>query len=83
MSSTTVHIPAPLLQIVDARAKEAGISRNRFILQALERAVGEQDAWNPAFFAQLRRAGAAEAEVVDQMMADIVASRRSKPPIDL
>jgi metal-responsive CopG/Arc/MetJ family transcriptional regulator len=33
---TTIHIPDPLLERVDARAKTLGISRNRLILEALE-----------------------------------------------
>jgi hypothetical protein len=65
------------------RAKEAGISRNRFILQALERAVEEQDSWDPAFFARLQRIGPDEAKAVDEMLVDIMASRRSKPPLEL
>lgn len=32
---------------------------------------------------QLRRAGPEEAEAVDEMLSDILSSRRSKPPLDL
>ena len=36
---TTVHIPNPLLQSVDRRARARGISRNRLVVRALEQAV--------------------------------------------
>ena len=45
MSSTTVHIPPALLQAVDARAKPARMSRNRYITRALERSLQEEDAF--------------------------------------
>jgi hypothetical protein len=33
---TTVHIPDPLLNSVDRRAKALGISRNRLVVRALD-----------------------------------------------
>jgi hypothetical protein len=44
---TTIHIPDPLLERVDTRAKTLGISRNRLILEALEEKVGARDEWAP------------------------------------
>jgi hypothetical protein len=44
---TTIHIPDPLLERVDTRAKTLGISRNRLILEALEEKVGARDVWAP------------------------------------
>jgi predicted transcriptional regulator len=44
---TTIHIPDPLLERVDTRAKALGISRNRLILEALEEKVGARDEWAP------------------------------------
>jgi metal-responsive CopG/Arc/MetJ family transcriptional regulator len=46
---TTIHIPSPLLERVDTRAKTLGISRNRLILEALEEKVGARDEWAPEF----------------------------------
>ncbi|MCE7874452.1 ribbon-helix-helix protein, CopG family [bacterium CPR1] len=48
MPATTIHIPTSLLEVVDRRARTEGISRNRFILNALQRALAEDDAWSPA-----------------------------------
>ncbi len=45
--ATTIHIPDPLLQRVDTRAKTLGISRNRLIVEALEEKVGARDEWAP------------------------------------
>jgi predicted transcriptional regulator len=45
--ATTIHIPDPLLERVDTRAKTLGISRNRLILEALEEKVGARDEWTP------------------------------------
>jgi predicted transcriptional regulator len=44
---TTIHIPAPLLERVDTRARALGISRNRLIQEALEEKVGARDVWSP------------------------------------
>lgn len=51
MPSTTVRIPGPLLETVDARARAQGISRNRFILRALERVLEEGKSWSLDFLA--------------------------------
>lgn len=42
---TTVHIPRPLLDRADARAKALGISRNRLIVEALEARLQARDKW--------------------------------------
>ena len=43
---TSVHIPKPLLVAVDRRARALKISRNRLIVQALEREVTEGSTWS-------------------------------------
>ena len=50
---TSVHIPKPLLVAVDRRARALKISRNRLIVQALEREVTEGTSWTPDFFDRL------------------------------
>jgi metal-responsive CopG/Arc/MetJ family transcriptional regulator len=45
-------IPKPLLADVDRRARHLGISRNRFIVLALEKALTEEP-WSPGFFERL------------------------------
>ena len=51
MPSTTVHIPDQLLSKIDQTVREQNISRNRFIVQACEKAL-EKGAgkWPRAFF---------------------------------
>jgi hypothetical protein len=51
MPSTTVHLPEQLLSKIDQLVKEKGISRNRFIIQACEKAVNDSAGqWPEAFF---------------------------------
>jgi hypothetical protein len=80
---TTIHIPAPLLERVDTRAKALGISRNRLIQEALEEKVGARDAWSPALVQVLANPVSAPAgkELEDSLA--VVRSRRSsrkRPP---
>jgi hypothetical protein len=77
--TTTVHLPDDLLRAVDARARAEGVSRNRFITLALQRAVDEKDAWSPAFLALLRAPlPPGTAAAADRMLQEIVAHRSSK-----
>jgi hypothetical protein len=71
MPSTTVHIPDPLLSKMDQIVREKGISRNRFIVQACEKAVvNDAGEWPEDFFEsdlsggdlRLLREGVAEME---------------------
>lgn len=80
---TTVHIPAALLKSVDRRAKVLGVSRNRLIVRALERAVTEPAGWAPEFLERLRNVDAGTVEAVDDLLENVKRARRSKPPRDL
>lgn len=80
---TTVHIPARLLQSVDRRAKALGVSRNRLIVRALERAVSERSGWAPEFFERLRNVDDETVAAVDDLLADVRQARRSRQPRDL
>jgi hypothetical protein len=80
---TTVHIPAALLKSVDRRAKALGVSRNRLIVKALERAVNERADWAPEFIEKLRKVDDDTVEAVDELLRDVKQARRSKPPHDL
>lgn len=77
---TTVHIPAPLLKSVDRRAKALGVSRNRLVVRALERAVNERAGWAPEFLDTLRRVDDETVAAVDQLLSDVKQARRSKTP---
>lgn len=80
---TTVHIPSALLQSVDRRAKALGMSRNRLIIRALERAVTERAEWAPEFLERLRDVDDDTVEAVDDLLAAVKQARRSKPARDL
>jgi hypothetical protein len=80
---TTVHIPAPLLKSVDRRAKALGMSRNRLILKALERAVNEQDRWAPEFLDRLRQVDDETVAAVDELLNTVTQARRSKAAREL
>ena len=56
--STTVHLPPQLLAMVDRRALDLGVSRNRYIVHALESVVATETRWSAAFVAELAAARA-------------------------
>ena len=80
---TTVHIPTALLKSVDRRAKALGVSRNRLIIRALEKAVNERSGWAPEFLEQLRNVDSDTSAAVDELLAVVKKTRRSKTPCDL
>ena len=76
---TTVHIPSELLSTVDAEARKRNISRNRFVIEALERAVERND-WSDAFLAALNEFDPDDrlGRAIDAMLGQIIAHRSSK-----
>jgi hypothetical protein len=80
---TSVHIPKLLLAAVDKKAKALKISRNRLIVQALEREVTSGESWSPEFFARLAAPEPAIETAADEMLGAIQAARRSKKPVRL
>jgi metal-responsive CopG/Arc/MetJ family transcriptional regulator len=78
--ATSVHIPKPLLLAVDRRARALKMSRNKLIIQALEREVTEGADWPQGFFEKLATRDPELAATVDEMVTTIHASRRSKGP---
>jgi hypothetical protein len=77
---TSIHIPKPLLEAVDRRAKALRISRNRLIVKALERELTRGSDWSPGFFEQLSEVDEKTAAAVDEMLVTIRGARRSKAP---
>ena len=79
--ATTVHLPNHLLQSVDERAAELGMSRNRYIILALEQAITEQTEWSSKFLAELASASAdvESHELLAEMTATIRRHRSRKP----
>ena len=80
--ATTVHLPPELMERVDRRAQELGMSRNLYIRRALEKAIDEEASWSPAFLRMLGEAAsdAEGAKAVDEMRAAIVSRRTRKSP---
>jgi hypothetical protein len=79
--ATSVHIPKPLLALVDRKARALKISRNRLIVQALEREMTEGSNWSPDFFGRLESAEAGVEDAADEMLKAIQAQKRSKKPV--
>jgi len=78
---TSVHIPKPLLVAVDRRARALKISRNRLIVQALQREVTAGTDWSPGFFERLASPEPAVQARADEMLRAIQGQRRSKKPV--
>jgi hypothetical protein len=80
---TSVHIPKPLLDAVDRRARALKISRNRLIVHALEREISGGSDWSPEFFALLEAPAPELSGAVERMLGAIRRNRRSKEPVRL
>jgi predicted transcriptional regulator len=75
---TSVHIPKPLLEAVDRRARAMNVSRNKLIVQALERELTAGADWPPGFFEVLAKADAELVGAVDEMSKAITFARMLK-----
>jgi predicted nucleic acid-binding protein len=73
---TTIHIPDALLAEVDKRAKALWLSRNRFILTALEKALAAERGWSPGFIDAVR--GFEPIDEERSLWTAIEGARRSK-----
>jgi predicted transcriptional regulator len=73
---TTVHIPDELLARVDERARVMKIARNRYIVEALRKALNEQTEWSPAFLEAIDKLEPIEG--VDELEEAVVSSRTRK-----
>ena len=51
--ATTVHIPDELLDKLDERAQAMKMTRNRYIVEALRKALRDESAWSPMFLESL------------------------------
>ena len=81
--ATSIHIPKPLLEAVDRKARALRISRNRLIVRALERELTAGSDWSPGFFEQLSTVDPGTVEAVDELLASVRQARISKPPRNL
>ena len=80
--TTTVHLPADLLASVDRQARELDMSRNRYVIRALERALETETRWSPAFVEELTaaRTDMAGQRALEEVRAAIAANRTRKGP---
>jgi predicted transcriptional regulator len=83
--ATTVHLPPSLLESVDHRAYELGLSRNRYIIRALEHALASETRWSPQFVETLAEARSDdEGRAALAEMTAAIATRRTRkgpPPL--
>lgn len=81
--ATTIHLPKALLEKIDGRAKTLGVSRNRFISEALAEKVDSPTEWPEAFVRELKKPVPKGTSAAAQEMQRIILSgRRSRraPP---
>lgn len=71
------------MKAVDRRAKALGISRNRLVVRALEKAVTERAGWSSEFLRRLHEVDGETSTAVDELLAAVTQARRSKEPRDL
>jgi predicted transcriptional regulator len=74
---TSVHLPEELLKAVDRKAKALRMSRNQFVVRALQREVDASE-WSAGFFERLTPDTDTN-KAVDEMLVAIRKGRRSKP----
>ncbi len=79
----SVHLPQPLLEAVDRKAKALRISRSQLIVRALERELHEASGWSTGFFERLSELDPGTAKAVDELLRDVRKARRSKPATGL
>jgi metal-responsive CopG/Arc/MetJ family transcriptional regulator len=77
---TSVHIPKPLLDAVDRRARALRVSRNQLIVRALEREMKQTAEWSAGFFERLGDVDEATSRATRQMLGAVRARRTSKEP---
>lgn len=80
--STTIHLSGTLLAAVDRRAQDLRVTRNRYIVRALERSLQSDTEWSPALVEELRAArhDPEDQRVLAEMRDAIRANRASKEP---
>jgi hypothetical protein len=67
--ATSIHLPPPLLEAIDRKARALKMSRNRLILRALERELtsgSDGSDWSPGFFEQLQAVDTETGVAVDE-----------------
>lgn len=79
---TSIHIPKPLLNAVDRRARQLKLSRNSYIVHVLKEELARGTEWSSGFFKKLS-AGIEDVSAIDEMLQIIQSRRKSKKPLKL
>lgn len=81
--ATSIHLPKPLLEAVDRKARSLRMSRNQLIVRALQREVQAGGDWSAGFLERLADVDPETVDDVDELLAAIRAARVSKQPREL
>ena len=83
--STTIHLPPELLAAVDRQAQGLAMTRNRYIIRALTRALETETRWSTRFARELEptESDAEDREALAEMRRALAANRTRKPPLAL
>lgn len=77
---TSIHLPKGLLEAVDRRARALKISRNQFMVRALQHELQSGSDWSPGFFERLSAVDEETAASVDELLEAVRKARKSKAP---
>lgn len=80
--STSIHLPPDLLQSVDHRARELGMSRNRYVIRALEQSLETEARWSARFVEELAVARSDDEgrQALEELATAIAGNRTRKAP---
>lgn len=78
--ATSIHLPKPLLDALDKRARRLKMSRNGLIVRAVQREIAGETEWSPGFFEQFTPLSEDDARGMTEVLASILAARTRKAP---
>ena len=80
--SVTVQLPTDLLRSIDHRARDLGMSRNRYVIRALERSLATETRWSARFVEELATARSDDEgrQALEELVAVVATSRTRKAP---
>ena len=76
---TSIRLPPKLLARVDARAKALGVSRNDYLVGAIEAGIDARDTWSPELLSILEKPlDASTRHLFDDSMTAVRKARRNR-----
>jgi metal-responsive CopG/Arc/MetJ family transcriptional regulator len=76
-STTSIRLPAGLIEALDERAAARGITRSQLIIEAVEKALEDRSAWSSGFLKAIATPRPELEAAVGEMMAAIRERRSS------